>query len=70
MPFYCYKFFWLLACLRYQAVQSLGSTACCSLLYGGPMGYVLVAIIKKLLCIDQSLYTILQILSLTLFDEK
>ena len=27
MPFYCYKFFWLLACLRYQAVQSLGSTA-------------------------------------------
>jgi hypothetical protein len=27
MPFYFYKFFWLLACLRYQAVQSSGSTA-------------------------------------------
>ena len=31
--------------------------------------YVLVAIIKKRLGIDQSLYTILQILSLTLFEK-
>jgi len=27
MPFYFYKFFWLLAYPRYQAVQPLGATA-------------------------------------------
>jgi len=32
--------------------------------------YVLVAIIKKRLALDQSLYTILQILSLTLFEKR
>src|SRR5215471_13553754 len=32
--------------------------------------YVLIAIIKKRLCLDQSLYTILQILSLSLFEKK
>ena len=31
--------------------------------------YVLVAIVKKLLKLDQSLYTILQILSVTLFEK-
>jgi hypothetical protein len=32
--------------------------------------YVLVAIIKKQLRLDHSLYTILQILSITLFERK
>ncbi len=32
--------------------------------------YVLVAIVKKTLNLDQSLYTILQILSLTLFEKE
>jgi len=32
--------------------------------------YVLVAIVKKTLNLDQSLYTILQVLSLTLFEKE
>jgi len=32
--------------------------------------YVLVAIIKKRLCLDPSLYQILQVLSLSLFEKK
>ena len=32
--------------------------------------YVLIAIIKKRLCLDPSLYQILQVLSLSLFEKK
>jgi hypothetical protein len=53
MPFYFYIFFCLLAYRTHQAVQPFGSTA----------------IIKKRLGLDQSLYNILQILSLTLFEK-
>jgi hypothetical protein len=68
MPFSLYNHHRLTAYLYHQAVQPSGSTAKTQIWIAISV-YVLVAILKKQMQIQLSLYTILQILSLTCFEK-
>ena len=62
-------FKWIKQHLRIKAFYGTSSNAVKTQVWIAVSVYVLVAIIKKRLCLDQSLYTILQILSVTLFEK-
>jgi hypothetical protein len=62
-------FKWIKQHLRIKAFYGTSENAVKSQIWIAISVYVLVAIIKKRLKIDQSLYTILQILSLSLFEK-
>ena len=62
-------FKWIKQHLRIKAFYGTSINAVKSQIWIAISVYVLVAIIKKRLAIDQSLYTILQILSVTLFEK-
>jgi len=53
-----------------DAIYRLESNAVKTKIWIAISDYVLVAIVKKTLNLDQSLYTILQILSVTLFEKE
>jgi hypothetical protein len=63
-------FKWIKQHLRIKAFYGTSENAVKTQVWIAISVYVLVAIIKKELKIDQSLYTILQILSVTLFERK
>ena len=62
-------FKWIKQHLRIKAFYGTSENAVKTQIWIAVSVYVLVAIIKKRLKIDQSLYTILQILSITLFEK-
>lgn len=62
-------FKWIKQNLRIKSFYGTSENAVKSQIWIAVSVYVLVAIIKKRLKIEQSLYTILQILSLSLFDK-
>ena len=62
-------FKWIKQHLRIKAFYGTSENAVKSQIWIAVSVYVLVAIIKKRLKIEQSLYTILQILSVTLFEK-
>ena len=62
-------FKWIKQHLRIKAFYGTSENAVKTQIWIAISVYVLVAIIKKLLKLDQSLYTILQILSVTLFEK-
>ena len=62
-------FKWITQHLRIKAFFGTSENAVKTQVWIAIAVYVLVAIIKKRLCIDASLYTILQILSVTLFEK-
>ena len=62
-------FKWIKQHLRIKAFYGTSSNAVKTQVWIAVSTYVLVAIIKKRLCLNQSLYTILQILSVTLFEK-
>jgi hypothetical protein len=66
-----YKLFfkWIKQHLRIKAFYGTSENAVKTQIWIAITVYVLVAIIKKRLNLDASLYTILQILSLTLFEK-
>jgi len=69
-PFTRQVFFkWIKQHLRIKAFYGTTENAVKTQIWIAISVYVLLAIIKKRLGIDQSLYTILQILSLTLFEK-
>ena len=55
--------------MKRQVTLMLSSVVLASHINAVPAVYLLVAILKKRLHLDASLYTILQILSLTLFEK-
>lgn len=63
-------FKWIKQHLRIKAFYGTSENAVKSQVWIAASVYVLVAIIKKQLRLDHSLYTILQILSITLFEKK
>ena len=63
-------FKWIKQHLRIKAFYGTSVNAVKTQVWIAVAIYVLVAIIKKRLTLDQSLYTILQILSLTLFEKR
>jgi hypothetical protein len=63
-------FKWIKQHLRIKAFYGTTENAVKTQVWIAISVYVLVAIVKKLLRLDQSLYTILQILSVTLFEKK
>jgi len=63
-------FKWIKQHLRIKAFYGTSENAVKSQVWIAVSVYVLVAIIKKRLGLDHSLYTILQILSVTLFEKK
>ena len=63
-------FKWIKQHLRIKAFYGTSENAVKSQVWIAVSVYVLVAIIKKQLRLDHSLYTILQILSITLFEKK
>ena len=62
-------FKWIKQHLRIKAFYGTTENAVKTQIWIAISIYVLVAIVKKRLCINRSLYTILQILSVTLFDK-
>jgi len=62
-------FKWIKQHLRIKAFFGTNESAVKTQIWIAISVYVLVAIAKKRLCVDASLYTILQILSLTLFEK-
>ena len=62
-------FKWIKQHLRIKAFYGTTENAVKTQVWIAISVYVLVAIVKKLLKLDQSLYTILQILSVTLFEK-
>lgn len=62
-------FKWIKQHLRIKKFYGLSENAVKSQIWIAVTTYVLVAIIKKRLCLTQSLHTILQILSLSLFEK-
>ena len=63
-------FKWIKQHLRIKAFYGTTENAVKTQVWIAISVYVLVAIVKKTLNLDQSLYTILQILSLTLFEKE
>jgi hypothetical protein len=63
-------FKWIKQHLRIKRFFGTSSNAVKTQIWIGVSVYVLIAIIKKRLGLEQSLYTILQILSLSLFEKK
>ena len=63
-------FKWIKQHLRIKAFYGTSENAVKTQIWIAISVYVLVAIIKKQMKLDQSLYTILQILSITLFEKK
>jgi IS4 transposase len=63
-------FKWIKQHLRIKAFYGTSENAAKTQVWIAVSVYVLVAIIKKQLKLDHSLYTILQILSITLFEKK
>jgi IS4 transposase len=63
-------FKWIKHHLRIKAFYGTTENAVKTQIWIAISVYVLVAIVKKALKLDQSLYTILQILSLTLFEKE
>jgi hypothetical protein len=63
-------FKWIKQHLRIKAFYGTSENAVKSQIWIAVSMYVLVAIVKKQLNLDLSLYTILQILSLTLFERR
>ncbi len=63
-------FKWIKQHLRIKAFYGTSENAVKTQIWIAISVYVLVAIVKKRLCIELSLYTILQIFSLTLFEKK
>jgi len=55
--------------LRIKAFYGTSPTRCAVQIWTAIAVYLLVAILKKRLLLDASLYTVLQILSLTLFEK-
>jgi hypothetical protein len=64
-----YKFKWIKQHLRIKAFYGASENAVKSQIWIAVSVYVLVAIIRKRLGLEASLYQILQILSLTLFEK-
>lgn len=62
-------FKWIKQHLRIKAFYGTSENAVKTQIWIAVCVYVLVAIVKKRLCLDHSLYTILQILSVTLFEK-
>jgi len=62
-------FKWIKQHLRIKAFYGTSENAVKTQVWIAISAYVLIAIIKKQLKLDQSLYTILQILSVTLFEK-
>ena len=62
-------FKWIKQHLRIKAFYGTSSNAVHTQIWTAIAVYLLVAILKKRLRLDASLYTILQILSLTLFEK-
>jgi hypothetical protein len=62
-------FKWIKQHLRIKAFYGTSENAVKTQIWIAISVYVLVAIVKKRLNLDQSLYTILQILSVTLFEK-
>ena len=62
-------FKWIKQHLRIKAFYGTSENAVKTQIWIAISVYVLVAIVKKLLKLDQSLYTILQVLSVTLFEK-
>lgn len=63
-------FKWLKQHLRIKAFYGTTANAVKTQVWIAVAVYVLIAILKKRLLLDQSLYTILQVLSLTLFEKR
>jgi len=63
-------FKWIKQHLRIKAFYGTSVNAVKTQIWIAVTTYVLVAILKKRLALDQSLYTILQVLSLTLFEKR
>ena len=63
-------FKWVKQHLRIKAFFGTSANAVKTHIWIAISLYVLVAIIKKRLCLDPSLYQILQVLSLSLFEKK
>jgi len=63
-------FKWIKQHLRIKAFYGTSLNAVKTQVWIAVSTYVLVAILKKRLVLDQSLYTILQVLSLTLFEKR
>jgi len=63
-------FKWIKQHLRIKAFYGTTEKAVKTQIWIAISVYVLVAIVKKTLNLDRSLYTILQILSLTLFEKE
>ena len=63
-------FKWIKQHLRIKAFYGTTENAVKTQIWIAISVYVLVAIVKKTLNLDQSLYTILQVLSLTLFEKE
>lgn len=63
-------FKWIKQHLRIKAFYGTTENAVKTQVWIAISVYVLVAIVKKILNLDQSLYTILQVLSVTLFEKK
>jgi IS4 transposase len=63
-------FRWIKQHLRIKAFFGTSENAVITQIWIAISVYVLVAIMKKRLDLDQSLYTILQILSVSLFERK
>jgi len=63
-------FKWIKQHLRIKAFYGTTENAVKTQIWIAISVYVLVAIVKKTLNLDQSLYTILQILSLSLFEKE
>ena len=64
-----YRCRWIKQHLRIKAFYGTSENAVKTRIWIAISVYVLVAIVKKLLKLDQSLYTILQVLSVTLFEK-
>jgi len=63
-------FKWIKQHLRIQTFYGYSANAVHTQIWIAVSVYVLVAIVKKRLGLDQSLYTLLQILSMTLFEKR
>jgi hypothetical protein len=62
-------FKWIKQHLRIKSFFGTSETAVKTQIWIAISVYVLVAIMKKRLCLEQSLYTILQILSIAIFEK-
>ena len=62
-------FKWIKQHLRFKAFYGTSYNAVCCLIWIAVCSYLLVAIVKKKLKLEHSLYTLLQIFSLTLFEK-